>query len=49
METVLMIIWFITAPIMLWSRFFGPVLLFNIIAIVNTLIGMTFLILEVKD
>ena len=44
MDILLMVIWAVTAPIMLWSRWNGPVVLFNVVLIVNSLCGLYIII-----
>lgn len=48
MEIVLMILWAITAPMLIWSRWNGPVTFFNIVLAVNALSGIGFL-LKIRD
>lgn len=44
MEIVLMILWAITAPMLIWSRWNGPAWIFNAILAINTLSSIGFLI-----
>ena len=49
MELMLCVIWAITAPILIWSRWNGPALFFNIILAINTLSGFIFLVKGIRD
>lgn len=40
MDILLMCIWAISAPILLWSRWNGPVSIFNITLLLNALSGI---------
>lgn len=40
MDILLMIVWFITTPILIWCRWNGPVVVFDILLILNILCGI---------
>lgn len=44
MEMLLMILWVITAPVLIWSRFNGPAIVFNIALICNAICGFTLIL-----
>lgn len=39
MDIILMIVWLITAPMLVVCRWYGPALLFDIILVINVLSG----------
>lgn len=49
MELILCIIWAITAPILIWSRWNGPAMVFNIVLTINVLSSAMFLLKGIKD
>lgn len=48
METILMAVWAVTAPMLVWSRWNGPEIIFDMLLAINSLSGFIFL-LKVKD
>ena len=44
MDILLMILWAITAPMLIWSRWNGPAIFFNIVLALNALSSISFLI-----
>lgn len=48
METLLLSVWTITAPMLIWSRWNGPAWIFNVVLALNALSGIAFL-MKVKD
>lgn len=48
LELILCIVWAVTAPMLIWSRWNGPVTFFNIVLAVNALSGIGLLI-KVRD
>lgn len=48
MDILLMIVWLITAPMLVWSRYNGSVVLFDIILLINVISGFLGVVLS-KD